>query len=266
MSFRISCSMALRRRQRGAKRPCTASSPGLLGQRRVVILRIGASQIKHLHVATPVSVLIEPKSVFGAVANPFASFPPAHAERSTQRQFCHTWESNSAGWNRIALWAFCDSDFVRCVAGTWKMAPGDEYEARAKECIEAADRLKHPANRLALLELARRWMHLAFKVKTVEDRKARLGMPCWIHRAATIAPTEPPPSISEGTSLPRSPFMPGAGLEWSPCSGSGAPSSSGSFRRRAFGYVTSAPPPITVTPNSNRYLCGECGTLLVVAD
>ena len=55
------------------------------------------------------------------------------------------------------------------------MASGDDYEARAKECIEAADRLKHPANRLALLELARRWMHLAFKVKTVEDRKGVKG-------------------------------------------------------------------------------------------
>jgi hypothetical protein len=55
--------------------------------------------------------------------------------------------------------------------GTWKMASSDEYQARARECIEAADRLKHPANRLAFLELARRWMHFAFKVKVVEDRK-----------------------------------------------------------------------------------------------
>jgi DNA-directed RNA polymerase subunit RPC12/RpoP len=34
----------------------------------------------------------------------------------------------------------------------------------------------------------------------------------------------------------------------------------------SIGYVTSAPPPITVTPNANQYLCGECGTLLVIAD
>jgi DNA-directed RNA polymerase subunit RPC12/RpoP len=33
----------------------------------------------------------------------------------------------------------------------------------------------------------------------------------------------------------------------------------------SIGYVTSAPPAITVTPNANQYLCGECGTLLVVA-
>jgi hypothetical protein len=49
------------------------------------------------------------------------------------------------------------------------MSSSEQYRARAKECIEAADRLKHPENRLALLELARRWMHLAFKVKTVKD-------------------------------------------------------------------------------------------------
>jgi DNA-directed RNA polymerase subunit RPC12/RpoP len=36
--------------------------------------------------------------------------------------------------------------------------------------------------------------------------------------------------------------------------------------RPSIGYVTSAPPPITVTPNANQYLCGECGTLLVIAD
>ena len=32
------------------------------------------------------------------------------------------------------------------------------------------------------------------------------------------------------------------------------------------GYVTSAPPPITVSNDSNRYICGQCGTLLVIAD
>jgi DNA-directed RNA polymerase subunit RPC12/RpoP len=32
------------------------------------------------------------------------------------------------------------------------------------------------------------------------------------------------------------------------------------------GYATSAPPPLIVTPNANRYVCGQCGTLLVVAD
>jgi DNA-directed RNA polymerase subunit RPC12/RpoP len=32
------------------------------------------------------------------------------------------------------------------------------------------------------------------------------------------------------------------------------------------GYVTSAPPPITVTAETNQYLCGQCGTVLVIAD
>ena len=55
------------------------------------------------------------------------------------------------------------------------MASGEEYRARAKECIEAADRLTHPENRLALLELARRWMRLAFKVNIVKDREGVNG-------------------------------------------------------------------------------------------
>ncbi len=55
------------------------------------------------------------------------------------------------------------------------MASSDEYEARARECIDAADRLTHPENRLALFELARRWMRLAFQVKVVEDRKGVVG-------------------------------------------------------------------------------------------
>jgi DNA-directed RNA polymerase subunit RPC12/RpoP len=38
------------------------------------------------------------------------------------------------------------------------------------------------------------------------------------------------------------------------------------IRPPSIGYVTSAPPPIIVTPNTNRYLCEECGTLLVIAD
>ena len=32
------------------------------------------------------------------------------------------------------------------------------------------------------------------------------------------------------------------------------------------GYVVPAPPPITVAENTNHYLCGQCGTLLVIAD
>ncbi len=32
------------------------------------------------------------------------------------------------------------------------------------------------------------------------------------------------------------------------------------------GHVVPAPPPITVAENTNHYLCGQCGTLLVIAD
>ena len=32
------------------------------------------------------------------------------------------------------------------------------------------------------------------------------------------------------------------------------------------GYVVPAQPPITVAENTNHYLCGQCGTLLVIAD
>lgn len=31
------------------------------------------------------------------------------------------------------------------------------------------------------------------------------------------------------------------------------------------GYVTSAPPPVTVTPDADRYVCGACGTTLLIA-
>jgi DNA-directed RNA polymerase subunit RPC12/RpoP len=34
----------------------------------------------------------------------------------------------------------------------------------------------------------------------------------------------------------------------------------------AAGYAIQAPLPITVSANTNHYLCGHCGTLLAVAD
>ncbi len=34
----------------------------------------------------------------------------------------------------------------------------------------------------------------------------------------------------------------------------------------ATGNAIPAPPPITVSANTNHYLCGSCGTLLVIAD
>jgi RNase P subunit RPR2 len=38
------------------------------------------------------------------------------------------------------------------------------------------------------------------------------------------------------------------------------------IRPPSIGYVLSAPPAITVTPDTNRYLCGDCGTPLVIAE
>jgi hypothetical protein len=37
------------------------------------------------------------------------------------------------------------------------------------------------------------------------------------------------------------------------------------IRPPSVGYVVSAPPAITVTPETNQYVCGACGTLLLVA-
>ena len=34
----------------------------------------------------------------------------------------------------------------------------------------------------------------------------------------------------------------------------------------SIGYVTSAPPAITVSAETNQYLCGQCSTLLVIAE
>jgi DNA-directed RNA polymerase subunit RPC12/RpoP len=33
----------------------------------------------------------------------------------------------------------------------------------------------------------------------------------------------------------------------------------------ATGYAIQAPPPIALSANTNHYLCGHCGTLLVIA-
>jgi predicted Zn finger-like uncharacterized protein len=31
-------------------------------------------------------------------------------------------------------------------------------------------------------------------------------------------------------------------------------------------YASSAPPPLVVTPDANHYVCGHCGTVLMIAD
>jgi hypothetical protein len=53
------------------------------------------------------------------------------------------------------------------------MAAGDQYRARAIECIEAADASAAPECKLALLELARRWLNLASQVEAIDRRNLR---------------------------------------------------------------------------------------------
>ncbi len=55
------------------------------------------------------------------------------------------------------------------------MASGDEYRARAKECIEAADRMAKPEQKLGLLELAQRWLRLAFQIDKIRDCNGSRG-------------------------------------------------------------------------------------------
>jgi hypothetical protein len=52
------------------------------------------------------------------------------------------------------------------------MSSGDDYRTKANECMQAVDRTSDPARKVSLLELARRWLHLAARVK---DRKALNG-------------------------------------------------------------------------------------------
>jgi hypothetical protein len=55
------------------------------------------------------------------------------------------------------------------------MASGDEYRKRANECIAAADKAVEPVRKVSLLELAQRWMRLAFQLDKIRDRKGSRG-------------------------------------------------------------------------------------------
>ena len=55
------------------------------------------------------------------------------------------------------------------------MASGDEYRKRANECIAAADETVEPVRKVSLLELAQRWMRLAFQLDKIQDRKGSRG-------------------------------------------------------------------------------------------
>jgi len=55
------------------------------------------------------------------------------------------------------------------------MGSGDEYRERAKECIEAADKAAEPERKVSLLELAQRWLRLAFRLDKIRDREGLRG-------------------------------------------------------------------------------------------
>ncbi len=55
------------------------------------------------------------------------------------------------------------------------MAPGDEYRSRANECIAAADKVIEPERKVSLLELAQRWLRLAFQVEKIGERNGVRG-------------------------------------------------------------------------------------------
>ena len=55
------------------------------------------------------------------------------------------------------------------------MASGDEYRKQANECIAAADRATKPERKVSLLELAQRWLRLAFQLDKIRDREGLRG-------------------------------------------------------------------------------------------
>ena len=55
------------------------------------------------------------------------------------------------------------------------MRSSEECRARATECIDAADRTSDPERKLALLELAQRWLRLSEKFRTSENHNGLRG-------------------------------------------------------------------------------------------
>jgi len=62
-----------------------------------------------------------------------------------------------------------------CVAWGAEMLSGDEYRRRANECIAAADQVAEPERKVSLLELAQRWLRLAFQVDAIQNRNGFRG-------------------------------------------------------------------------------------------
>ena len=55
------------------------------------------------------------------------------------------------------------------------MGSGDNYRARANECIEAAERAADPERKLVLLDLAQRWLWLAGQIDAIADQHGLRG-------------------------------------------------------------------------------------------
>ena len=55
------------------------------------------------------------------------------------------------------------------------MGFGDNFRARANECIEAAERVADVERKLVLLDLAQRWLSLAGQIDAIADRNELRG-------------------------------------------------------------------------------------------
>ena len=55
------------------------------------------------------------------------------------------------------------------------MAAGDEYRARAQECMQAAESIADTERKISLLELAQRWMWLANQLEVGQNRSGLRG-------------------------------------------------------------------------------------------
>ena len=56
-----------------------------------------------------------------------------------------------------------------------RIPPGNQYRVRARECMEAADRINEPGHRIILLELAQRWLMLVDQIDGIEARRQPMG-------------------------------------------------------------------------------------------
>ena len=121
--------------------------------RRVIVLEI-AQQLAR-------SVQGRPPGYRGGPCRFSAELSPVIA------QCCDMWNESSIA--RSAIQSFGTQMGSR-------IPPGKQYRVRARECMEAADRLNDPGRRIILLELAQRWLMLADQIDAIE---ARLGQkPC----------------------------------------------------------------------------------------